>query len=401
MTYELNAAGVSRLEAYFEEIGALLGEKRRRASFALYAMGILGEHERKSIEPLAAAAADDPGAAQRAHDHLLHFIGQSEWEDDPVRTFVARHAVHAMESRECVSAWVIDDTGFLKQGRESPGVQRQYTGSAGKVTNCQIAVSLTLCTPTEHVPVDMQLYLPESWTNDRARCDKAKIPSDMMFRPKWRMALEMMSSAVEKGLPKGVALADAAYGNVAEFRAGLRWLDLEYAVGVNATTVVTRASKGPADTPAPMSVEAFARLLSRKAFRPTTWKQGSRRALVSRFAMVKVDAGNEDGGHHWLLIEWPDGEKAPTHYTLAWLRKMPSRKQLVRITKERWRTERVYEDLKGELGLDHFEGRSFRGWHHHVTVVLCCYAFVLSERLRHFPPSRGRARPRYSLECAA
>jgi SRSO17 transposase len=401
MTYELDAAGVSRLEAYFEEIGALLGEKRRRASFALYAMGILGEHERKSVEPLAAAAADDPSAAQRAHDHLLHFIGQSEWEDDPVRTFVALHAVHAMESRERVSAWVIDDTGFLKQGRESPGVQRQYTGSAGKVTNCQIAVSLTLCTPTEHVPVDMQLYLPESWTSDRARCDKAKIPSEMMFRPKWRMALEMMSSAVEKGLPKGVALADAAYGNVAEFRAGLRWLDLEYAVGVNATTVVARASKGPADTPAPMSVEALARLLSRKAFRPTTWKQGSRRALVSRFAIVKVDAGNEDGGNHWLLIEWPDGEKAPTHYTLARLEKTPSRKQLVRITKERWRTERVYEDLKGELGLDHFEGRSFRGWHHHVTVVLCCYAFVLSERLRHFPPSRGRARPRYSLECAA
>src|SRR5271165_6803920 len=201
-------------------------------------------------------------------------------------------------------------------------------------------------------------------------------------------------------LPKGVALADAAYGNVGEFRAGLRWLDFEYAVGVNANTVVTRASKAAA-APSPMSVEALARTLPRGAFRATTWKQGSRRALWSRFAMLQVDAGNADGGHHWLLIEWPDGEKSPTHYTLARLRKAPSRKQLVRITKERWRTERVYEDLKGELGLDHYEGRSFRGWHHHVTVVLCCYAFVLSERLRHFPPSRGRARPRYSLESAA
>jgi SRSO17 transposase len=399
MTYELNAEGVVRLESYFEGIGTRLGEKRRRASFALYAMGILGEHERKSVEPLAAAAAEDPDEAQRAHDHLLHFIGQSEWEDAPIREFAARHAVHAMESRERISAWVIDDTGFMKQGRESPGVQRQYTGSVGKIANCQIGVSLTLCAPTEHVPVDMQLYLPEAWTKDRIRCEKAKIPADLGFRPKWQIALEMMQSAVEKGLPKGVALADAAYGNVGEFRAGLRWLDFEYAVGVNATTVVTRATA--ARSSQPMSVEALARSLPRSAFRATTWKQGSRRALWSRFAMLQVDAGNADGGPHWLLIEWPEAEKAPSHYTLARLRKAPSRKQLVRITKERWRTERVYEDLKGELGLDHYEGRSFRGWHHHVTVVLCCYAFVLSERLRHFPPSRGRARPRNSLECAA
>ncbi|HEY6325947.1 MAG TPA: IS701 family transposase [Candidatus Cybelea sp.] len=400
MTYELNAIGVARLEAYFEGIGGLLGEKRRRASFALYAMGILGEHERKSVEPLAAAAAGDPEGAQRAHDHLLHFIGQSEWEDGPIREFAARHGVHAMESRERVSAWVIDDTGFLKQGRESPGVQRQYTGSIGKIANCQIGVSLTLCTPTEHIPIDMQLYLPESWTSDRVRCTKAKIPPEMEFRPKWQIALAMMESAVAKGLPKGVALADAAYGNVGEFRAGLRWLDFEYAVGVNATTVVRRASKTAPDS-SPMSVEALAKKLPRTAFRATTWKQGSRRTLWSRFAMLQVDAGNADGGLHWLLIEWPDAEKAPTHYTLAQMRKAPSRKQLVRITKERWRTERVYQDLKGELGLDHYEGRSFRGWNHHVTVVLCCYAFVLGERLRHFPPSPGGARPRYSLEHAA
>src|SRR6202453_4894502 len=293
MTYELDAEGIARLEEYFEGIGTRLGEKRRRASFALYAMGILGEHERKSVEPLAAAAADDPEGAQRTHDHLLHLIGQSE-----------------------------------------------------------------------------------SWTSDRTRCDRAKIPRDVEFRTKWQIALEMMERAVKTGLPKGIALADAAYGNVGEFRAGLRWLDFEYAVGVNATTVVTRVSKASSNSPLPTSVEALARQLPRRAFRPTLWRQGSRRALVSRFAMVKVDAGNADGGEHWLLIELPDNEKAPTHYTLARLSKAASRKQLVRITKERWRTERVYEDLKGELGLDHFEGRSFRGWNHHVTVVLCCYAFV-------------------------
>ena len=135
-------------------------------------------------------AAADAQEAQRAHDHLLHFLGQSEWEDAPIREYVALYAVHAMESRERVNAWVIDDTGFLKQGRESPGVQRQYTGSAGKVANCQIGVSSTLCTPTEHVPVDMQLYLPESWANDRERCERAKIPSTVTFRRKWQMALD-------------------------------------------------------------------------------------------------------------------------------------------------------------------------------------------------------------------
>jgi SRSO17 transposase len=209
-----------------------------------------------------------------------------------------------------------------------------------------------------------------------------------------------IANAITIGLPKGVVLADAAFGNVGEFRAGLRWLDLEYAVGVNSTTVVTRASKATSGA-VPESVESLARSLPRTAYRATTWRQGSRRALFSRFAMLQVDAGNADGGLHWLLVEWPENEKAPTHYTLARLKKQPSCKQLVRITKERWRTERVYEDLKGELGLDHYEGRSFRGWNHHVTVVLCCYAFVLAERLRHFPHPRGRARPRYSLECAA
>jgi SRSO17 transposase len=401
MSFTMTAEGEARLQEYFEGIGALLGDKRRRASFALYAMGILGEHDRKSVEPLAAAAGEGPVEAQRLHDHLLHFVGQSEWEDEPVRTFAARHALAAMQAREPVRAWIIDDTGFLKQGKSSPGVQRQYSGSAGKTANCQIAVSLTVATATEHLPLDMQLYLPESWTNDRARCAKAKIPDDIGYQPKWQMALSMMARAKAAGRPAGVALADAAYGNVGEFRAGLRWLDLEYAVGVNSNTVVTPLSKSHGVGTAPLSLAELAKRLPTRAYRHTTWRQGSRRAMLSRFAMLKVDAGDADGVHHWLLVEWPDGDDAPSHFTLAFMRRDPSRKALIRITKERWRTERVYQDLKGELGLDHYEGRSFRGWHHHVTTVLCCYAFVLSERLRHFPPSRGRASHPASVAVAA
>lgn len=401
MTFEMTVGGEARLKEYFEGIGSLLGDKRRRASFAAYAMGILGEHERKSVEPLAAAAGASADEAQRLHDHLLHFVGQSEWEDEPVRAFAASHALAAMQAREPVRAWIIDDTGFLKQGKLSPGVQRQYSGSAGKTVNCQIAVSLTVATATEHLPLDMQLYLPQSWANDRARCAKAKVPDDVVYQPKWQMALIMMSRAKAAGVPVGVALADAAYGNVAEFRAGLRWLDLEYAVGVNSNTVVTPVSKSHGLGMSRMSLAELAKALPRRAYRHTTWRQGSRRAMLSRFAMLKVDAGDADGVHHWLLIEWPEGEEHPTHFTLALMRREPSRKSLIRITKDRWRTERVYQDLKGELGLDHYEGRTYRGWHHHVTTVLCCFAFVLGERLRHFPPSRRRSGHAPSLAVAA
>jgi SRSO17 transposase len=398
MSFELGAAGTARLASYFDGIGELLGDKRRRASFATYAMGILSEAERKSAEPMASLATGDPEAIQRMHDHLLHFVGQSEWADAPIRRFAARHALAAMQEREPIRSWIIDDTGFLKQGKHSPGVQRQYTGSAGKTANCQIGVSLSVCTETEHLPVDMQLYLPKSWTDDPGRCAKARIPDTMVYRPKWQMALDMIADAVRDEIPKGVLLTDAGYGNTGDFRAGLRELGFEYSVGVHSSTAVTPLSRLP---PERISLKELATRLPKSAFRHVTWRQGSQRALLSRFAMLKVDTGDKDVAYHWLLIEWPEREPEPTHFTLAHMRRKLSCKQLVRITKDRWRTERVYEDLKGELGLDHYEGRSFLGWHHHVTVVLCCYAFVMSERVRHFSPSPRGARAPRSVARAA
>lgn len=399
MTFELTHEGEARLEQYFDRIGALLGDRRRRASFAIYATGVVGDHARKSSEPLAAAAAATPQEAARLHDHLLHFVGQSEWDDETVRRFASGYALDEMTRREAVRAWIIDDTGFLKQGKHSPGVQRQYTGSAGKTANCQIGVSLTVATDSEHLPIDMQLYLPESWAADRARCAKAKVPDDVVYRPKWKIALRMIDAAKRAGVPVGVALADAAYGNVSAFRSGLRLLGFEYAVGVNATTVVTPCSNGLGLPTTPIALSKLAKLLPRRAYRNTTWRQGSRRAMLSRFAMLRVEVRDEEA--QWLLIEWPENEAEPSHFTLGWFANAVSRKKLIRITKDRWRTERVYQDLKGELGLDHYEGRSYRGWHHHVTVVLCCFAFITNERLRHFPPSRGRARPDGSLSRAA
>lgn len=401
MSYEFDSGAQARLEQYFEEVGDVLGNKRRRASFAMYATGILGDGERKSAEPIAARASADPATVRNAHEQLLHFLGRSEWEDAPIRRLATRHALAPMTAHEQVEAWIIDDTGFLKQGTHSPGVQRQYTGSAGKTTNCQLAVSLTVCTATMELPVDMDLYLPKSWIDDFPRRRAAKIPDSIGFRPKWKMALEMMKRAVEAGVPKGLVLTDAAYGTNAEFRDGATDLGFEYAVDVQSPTSVRPVS---ANLGGRQSVLELARNLPSKCYRKVTWRQGSRRSLASRFAMVRVWVEPSDGKRHppeWLLIEWPLDETAPTHFVLSTLPPTTKRKQLVRRVKQRWRIERTYEDMKGELGLDHFEGRSYPGWHHHVTVVLACYAFVASERARSFPPSAARPGRARTLRLAA
>lgn len=401
MSYEFDAAAQERLEAYFGTIGELLGEKRRRASFAIYALGILGDGERKSAEPIAARAAADPTTVRNTHEQLLHFLGRSTWEDAPVRQFAAKHALEAMTQREPVEAWIFDDTGFLKQGSHSPGVQRQYTGSAGKTTNCQLAVSLTVCTATLELPVDMDLYLPQSWIDDERRRRAAKIPDSAVFRPKWKMAIEMADRALEAGVPKGLVLADAAYGNNAEFRDGMTERGFQYAVDVQSPTAVQPLRAGLGGR---QSVLELAKRLPRECYRKVTWREGSRRALASRFAMLRVWVEHSDGKKRvseWLLIEWPPNEPAPTHYVLSTLPLETRRKQLIRSVKQRWRIERTYEDLKGELGLDHFEGRSYPGWQHHVTVVLACYAFVASERARRFPPSAARTRRGSTHDLAA
>lgn len=206
----MNEAAVARLEKYFGPIGELLGNDERRASFATYAMGILSDAERKSAEPLAARACADPLQADAGHQRLLHFLANSKWSDHAVRRETARQALAAMTAREPIEAWSLDDTGFLKQGSHTGGVQRQYTGSAGKVTNCQIGVSLTVATRTEQVPIDFELYLPDCWANDSARRQEARIPDEVRFATKPELGLQMVGRALAAEVPKGLVLADAA-----------------------------------------------------------------------------------------------------------------------------------------------------------------------------------------------
>jgi SRSO17 transposase len=356
-------------------------------------MGLLAEGERKSMEPIAARACADPDETDAHHQRLQHFLTDSPWSDREVRRTAASYALGAMTDREPVEAWIIDDTGFLKQGKHSVGVQRQYTGSAGKVANCQVGVSLSVATRTEHLPIDFELYLPKAWTDDPARREEARIPADLLFKTKPDLALDMLHRAVEDGVARGVVLADSAYGGSSEFRDALRWMGLDYAVGIESGEKVWRLDKLLRRRGEPLTVSEIARVVGPGGFRRVTWREGTRAPLSARFAAERVVARHDDGWPPseredvWLLMEWADGDPEPRKFHLATLPRSWTRKQLVRLIKQRWRTERVYEDLKGELGLDHFEGRRFAGWHHHVSVALSCYAFIVSERVRRFSPT--------------
>jgi SRSO17 transposase len=390
----MDAAAQQRLAKYFDHIGGILNGRGRRESFAVYALGIFGDGERKSIEPIAARACADPERMDAAHQRLLHFAVDSPWSDHRIRRGAARYALEPMTAKESIEAWIIDDTGFLKQGTHSVGVQRQYTGSAGKVTNCQLGVSLSVATRTEHLPLDFALYLPDRWLIDPARRKEARIPDEVVFKTKPELALDLIRQALVDEVPPGLVLADSAFGTNRDFRDGIRELGLHYAVGINSSTVVSVYDKLDRRRDEIISAHDLAlRIESQGGFRRCTWREGTRRDLSARFALRRVVPAHDDAHGIelreplWLLIEWRDGETEPANYFFCSLQHYTSKKQLVRLVMQRWRTERVYQDLKDELGLDHYEGRRFPGWHHHISVVLCCYAFIVAERARHFPPS--------------
>jgi SRSO17 transposase len=417
MAFSDDGAMEGRLAEYLNgRIGQHLGRREQKESFALYAHGILADGERKSVEPIAARAtgSDDEDAGvepgvlcERMQARLLNFLRESPWDDRAVRRQAARHVIEALEAQEPITTWVLDDTGFRKQGKHSVGVQRQYSGTLGKVGNCQIGVSLTIATRHEHVPIDFALYMPKSWTDDAARRKKARVPVDLVFKTKIDLALDLIARAVDDEIPGEIVLADAAFGGSSDFRNTVRVFGLDLGVAVSASMKVWALDKLDRRHGDPLSVQDLGVKRGRRSFRRLTWREGPGGRLSSRFAFCRVKVAHDDGTDAgdrepmWLVLEWPDGEEKPTKFALTTLPRRMTKKQIVRIFKERWRTERAYEELKGELGLDHFEGRSFPGWHHHVTVVLCCYAFVVAERVRRFPPSARRQDHAHEIEVAA
>lgn len=407
----------SRLDRFLDHVGEVLPRSDQRTKFALYTLGLLSDSERKSVEPIAAPTR--PDAPDAAHQAMLHFVGQSPWEDAAVRRRALAWSLWGATACGPVRGVILDDTGLLKQGKHSVGVQRQYTGSAGKITNCQIAVTLCLFTDHDTVPVDLGLYLPVSWASDSVRRAEARIPDDVVFQTKGEIARALLRKARADGVPLGeILLADADYGRDSETLDLAGELGMKYAVGVHSTQRIWDVE---GVWTKPMRLGDLVAYMPPRSFRRLSWRDNTNgKKLSSRFAFRRVFLARGkrppgDGAQSvWLIIEWRDGEEKPARFFVSDLSNKMKKKALVCRLKERWRTERMYEDLKGEVGFDHYEGRGWPGWNHHMSVVLCAYAVLVAERCMAFPPgapsdpgarpkprSTGAARGRLRSDAAA
>jgi SRSO17 transposase len=376
-----------------------------------YCKGLLLPGERKSIEPMAARL--HPHNVQATRQSLHHLVAKAPWSDLSLLNHVREQVLPAMRKHGDVVAWVVDDTGFPKKGKHSVGVTRQYCGQVGKQANCRVAVSLSVATWSSSLPIAYHLYLPKDWAEEVERREKAEVPQEVEFQTKPEIALDQIRAAVEASVPRGVVLADAAYGINTEFRNALTELKLQYVVGLQSSLTVWEPGKQPLPaklrgktgrpprllqrTPnhQPVSVKQLAINLPGSAFREITWREGTTRKLRSRFAAVRVRPAHRDyekaepHAEQWLLIEWPRSESEPTKYWISTLPPITPLKALVKIAKQRWIIERDYQELKQELGLGHFEGRNWRGFHHHATLCIAAYGFLVAERNRFSPSARA------------
>jgi SRSO17 transposase len=400
-----------RLVGFAEQMLAGVPRSDQRAKGELYLRGLLTDGARKSMQPMARRLGVD-------HQGLQQFVTSSTWDHEVVRANVARWAVRAIDP----AVYVVDDSGFPKDGMASPCVARQYSGTLGRTGNCQIGVSIQMATDRASLAANWRLFCPASWDDTtiedpqaaravRERRTRAGIPEQVRHREKWRLALDMLDQMSGVwGLPKLPVVGDSGYGDATEFRLGLEELGFDYVLEVDPTAgayphdavPLTPPYSGRGRPPAPgypgkpASLRELALAAGRGALRQVTWRHGTKKtsanpsaAMRSRFLAVRVRpanrniARNPDGSlpEGWLIAEWPPGEPEPVKY---WLSNMPAGtplKTMVRLGKIRWRIEHDYRELKTGLGLDHFEGRSFTGWHRHVTLVVLAQAFCTLLRL--------------------
>ena len=405
-TGEAPTALDARLEVFLERLTPSLGRPKQRRHARTYVAGLLLDGERKSVQPLAGRlGATDNGQA------LHHFVAHSPWACEGLFAAMAQEAARLWPQPH---AWIIDETSFPKAGSHSVGVAHQYCGARGKISNCQVAVSLHYAArPTNEqagsAALGWRLFLPRTWIDDAARCQKAGVPGHITYRSKNALALELIDEARARGLPPAPVLADSDYGDDYGWRAALRQRGVGYCVAVEpkakAWTSAPVGSPPPAAgrpapkdlLPASQRLDQIARALPRAAWRNVRWREGTRAAMQGRFARVPIWASHGytqrqhqgERAREWLLIEWPKDQQAPTDYWLAHLEgaaKTPTLKALVGLARERWRVEQDYRELKDELGLDHFEGRSWQGWHHHVALTCLAHLFLQGERCR--PPTK-------------
>ena len=404
------AALRGELEGYVAEVFGSLPRTDQREKSSLYLRGLMLDGQRKSLQPMAERLGID-------HQQLQQFTASSTWAVEPVRRKIAGLAIPLVTPE----AWVIDDTGFAKEGTGSPGVGRQYSGTLGKIGNCQIAVSLHAATDAASCPLNWRLYIPEAWDDDCAatnedaqavvaRRQRAGIPETVRHRTKWSQALEMIDELAVWGHQPPAVVADAGYGEITAFRQGLSERGISYVLAVKAATTAHLATavpeppeytgRGPRGLPryrdAALSLKALALAAGRKQLHQVTWRHGTRTgprnanaAMKSRFLAIRIRPANRDIALNedrslpeaWMLAQWPVHEPAPTDYWISDLPAATPLKTLVRPAKMRWRIEHDYRELKTGLGLDHFEGRSFNGFHRHLTLVVAAQLFITRKRL--------------------
>jgi SRSO17 transposase len=391
-----------RLVGFAEEVLAPLARKDQRRWGEVYLRGLMLDGRRKSIEPMAARLPDGDEQC------LQQFVNQSPWRWE----LVLRRLAVRMSAEIVPEAWVLDDTGFPKFGRHSVGVTRQYCGALGKIGNCQIGVSISGVTAQASCPLNWRLFLPQEWDDDPRR-GACRVPDEVRHEPKWKLALAMIDELRGWGLTPPVVLGDAAYGDITDLRLGLQERELFYVLDVKGVTSALSEDALPEQTayagagrrPAARYRRPFSSL-AELAFaagagngQEVCWREGTRGPMSSRFLALRVRPANlklrrldpdAELPLCWLLVEWPTDKDGPTDY---WLSNLPADtpiERLVALAKLRWRIEQDYRELKDALGLDHFEGRSWTGWHHHVTLVSIAHGFLTSERLRR-PPLRAAA----------
>ena len=410
-SHEAPGAQQQRLAAYLHSLARTARHADRSEPLKSYCRGLLLPLQRKSVEPMAAWLA--PDNVRRCHQSLHHIVADSPWSDAALLARVRRSVLPLMAKKAPLLAWVVDDTAIPKKGRHSVGVSRQYCGQLGKQENCQVAVSLSVASGKASLPIAYRLYLPEGWARDRQRRRQAGVPDEVHFQTKQQIARDQIRQALEDEGEPGVVLADATYGNDSEFRDELEQWGLEYVVGIPSSTSVWRPGQGPLPAKKysgfgrppkllrrhqqqqPVTVQELAcELAERKAFRTLSWREGSHQKRRSRFAAVRVRPAHRDywqdqpHPEQWLLIEWPKTEAAATKYWLSNLPQSTKREELVTLGKHRWIIERDYQELKQELGLGHYEGRGWRGFHHHATLCIAAYGFLVAERSCSPPSAR-------------
>jgi SRSO17 transposase len=407
----------ARFSAYVEQLSGCLGHADRIEPFRSYCTGLLLPGDRKSVEPMAARL--KPEGTSAHHQSLLHFVGQAPWDEKALLRAVREAVLPVMTADEPIAAWIIDDTSFPKKGTHSVGVARQYCGQLGKQDNCQVAVSLSVATTSLSLPVGWQLYLPEAWVDDAARRQKAKVPDRVRFKTKPQIALAQIRQALTDGIVPGVVLADAGYGNASALRDGIDQLGLEFIVGISANTTVwpqgmvpsvrepqggkpgrrrKNLRRGGDDAPV-QQVAKLAEDLPAETWQTVTWREAVDKDLTSRFAAFRVRPAqgdqrrSEPRPEHWLLVEWPEDETAPTRFWFSNLSADTPLDRLVYLAKLRWLIERDYLELKQELGLGHYEGRGWTGFHHHGALCIAAYGFLVAEQAA-IPPSGAKTAER-------